>query len=105
MENFLKKIKGKKGQILDNISSIFTGVAILAITTVVTLILIRGLRDNTVGTQLANGSIYGASMGFNVSDKLTSVVGRKIDWAPLVVLVIIGSLLLSMIYYFRQKEQ
>ena len=100
-----KKRFGKKGQLLDNITGIFIGVAILGITSVVVLLMIKGLRDNTAGTQLANGSIYSASMGFNISDKMTNVVGSTIDWAPLIVLVIIGSFLLGLIYYFSRTSK
>ena len=86
--------KSKRG-ILDQLSDLMKGLAVVAIIAVVVTLILANV--------LQNGSVAANTNATAATNKMINLVGSTIDWVPLVVLVAIGAMLLAMIYMFNRK--
>ena len=89
--NFLKL--RKKGQVMDNLSALFIGLAGLAIVAIVVFLIFSNLASNT---QVAADQ--------NATAAITAVKNAGsdvIDWLPIVIITIIGALLIGLVAFFR----
>ena len=85
-----------KRAILDQLSDLMKGLAVVAIIAVVVTLILANV--------LTNGSVAANTNATAATNKMINLVGSTIDWVPLVVLVAIGALLLSMIYMFNRRD-
>lgn len=85
---------GKKGQIMDNLSGLFVGLAGLAVIAVVIFLILSNLASNTQVTADSNASAAVA--------KVQTAGAQVISWLPIIIITIIGALLIGLVMYFRR---
>jgi uncharacterized membrane protein YfcA len=89
----IKKMN-KKGQIFNQLGALGTGIAALAITMVVSFLILSQTAANTTVAADSNATA--------AVDTLTNAAADVPDWVPLVVIAVIGALLLSLVAMFRR---
>ena len=115
----------KKGQVFDNLGALAVGIAGLAITLVITFLIISKSRSNissTAGTYCANANDYingsnccaegslvcsgvnvtGVSVAYNATNTMGSAVSEIPGWVSLIVIAVIGSVILGLVALFRR---
>jgi len=119
----------KKGQIFNQMGALGVGIAGLAITLIITFLIISQGRSNIVDNSNAcydldlvynattgcctdvgcvNGAYNATSAGgfssaFNATQTLGSAVDTIPGWVPLIVIAVIGSILLGLVAMFRNR--
>lgn len=96
--------KGKKGQVFGNLGALAVGVATLAVTLVVTFLIISQGRAQEVtisGIDTTNTSTW--TRGYNATNTLGEAVDGIPGWVPLIVIAVIGSVLLGLVALFRRR--
>lgn len=97
-----KLLKHKKG-VFGALAGMAVGIATLAITLVVTFLIISQGRAQEVeinSIDAANTSTW--TYGYNATNTLASAVDDIPGWVPLVVIAVIGAVLLSLVALFRR---
>lgn len=89
-------IRSKKGQVMDNLSALFIGLAGLAIVAVVIFLIFSNLASNTQVAADSNASAAVVAVQ-NAGDDI-------VDWLPIVVITIIGALLIGLVAFFRGRR-
>lgn len=92
--NFLKL--RKKGQVMDNLSALFIGLASLAIVAIVVFLIFSNLAANT--------QVAADSNATNAITEVSNAGDDVIDWLPIVVITIIGALLIGLVAFFRGRR-
>jgi hypothetical protein len=95
----------KKGQVFGNLAAMATGIAVLAITLVITFLIISQGRAQEV--QLNNINTSNAATfttGYNATQTLGEAVSTIPGWVPLIVIAVIGSVLLGLVALFRNRR-
>ena len=96
--------KGKKGQVFGNLVAMAVGIAGLAISLVVTFLIISQAKTQEVDLNsitVSNTSTW--TVGYNATNTLQSAVATIPGWVPLIVIAVIGSVLLGLVALFRRK--
>jgi len=89
-------IKSKKGQVMDNLSALFIGLAGLAVVAIVIFLIFSNLAANTQVAADGNATAAVAA--------LQTAGGDIIDWLPIVIITIIGALLIGLVAFFRGRR-
>lgn len=93
---------GRKGQ-LSALSGMAVGIATLAITLVVTFLIISQGRDQEVSINSIDESNTSTwTIGYNATNTLASAVDDIPGWVPLIVIAVIGAVLLGLVAMFRR---
>lgn len=96
----------KKGQVFDNLGKLGVGIATLAITLVVTFLIISQGQSQVYdieGLDATNATQTAQSIAGNATITLASAVDDIPGWVPLIVIAVIGSILLSLVALFNRK--
>lgn len=100
--NRLMPLHSKKGN-MALLGSLAVGIATLAITLVVTFLIISQGRAQEVtinNIDVANTTTW--THGYNATNTLASAVDDVPGWVPLIVIAVIGSVLLGLVAMFRR---
>lgn len=98
----MKLLRNKKG-VMGQLGGLAVGIATLAITLVVTFLIIAQGREQEVsisGINESDASTY--TYGYNATNTLASAVDDVPGWIPLIVIGIIGAVLLGLVAMFRK---
>ena len=93
----------KKGQIFNQLGALGIGIAALAITLVVTFLILSQAKSQLVeidGINTSDSSTY--SLGYNSTSTLQGAVDTIPGWIPLIIIASIGAILLSLVAVFRR---
>lgn len=96
--------KSKKGQVFGNLAGLAVGIASLAVTLVITFLIISQGRAQEVSLNsidVANTTTF--TVGYNATNTLGNAVATIPGWVPLIVIAVIGSVLLGLVALFRQR--
>ena len=99
------KAMNKKGQIFSQLSTLGVGIAALAITLVVTfLILSQGKEQigDIEGIDTTNSTLCDTSLACNSTSTLQGAVDGIPGWVPLIIIASIGAILLGLVAVFRR---
>jgi len=97
-----------KAQVLENLGAMAIAVAGLAITIVITLLILSQARTQAgqqEGLNYAVPSNCTVSQTCNATGTLVNAVASIPGWVPLVVIAVIGSVLLGLVAMFRNSAQ
>lgn len=101
-----KKMKmTKKGQVFDNLSGLGVGIAGLAITLVVTFLIIsqgETQAEGIEGLDFSNATQCAQSSTCNATTTLAQAVDDIPGWVPLIIIASIGAILLGLVALFRR---
>lgn len=86
----------KKGQVMDNLSGLFIGLAGLAVVAIVVFLILSQLAANTTVAADSNASA--------AIDEVQDAGDDIVDWLPIVVITIIGALLIGLVAFFRGRR-
>ena len=95
----------KKAQIFNNLGGLAVGIAALAITLVVTFLVIsqgRTQGQTIEGLTYSNTTQCYTSSLCNATNSLNDAVNDVPGWVPLIVIAVIGSVLLGLVALFRR---
>lgn len=96
----------KKGQVFQQLGSLATGVAVLAIVLVVTfLIMVQGRQQAATveGLDYSIASNCSSSITCNATNTLTNAVATIPGWVPLIIIASIGAVILGLVALFRNR--
>lgn len=98
-------IKAKKGQVFSQLAGLGIGVAALAITIVVTFLIIsqgKSQVGSIEGIDTTNATQCATSLACNATNTLTEAVDDIPGWVPLIIIAVIGSILLGLVALYRK---
>ena len=95
-------MKGKKGQAMQQLSTLAVGVATLAIVLTVTFLIMAEGGDEAA--DIAGASNYDTcnSSACNGTKELQSAVDDIPGWVPLIIIAMVGAILLGLVKLFRK---
>lgn len=93
--------KSKKGQ-FQMLMGLAVGVATLAITLVVTFLIIAQGQDQIVSIEDLGSTANESSLALNATKTLQSATADIPGWVPLVIIAAIGAVLLGLVALFRK---
>lgn len=99
----MRKLLQNKRGVFSALAGMAVGIATLAITLVVTFLIISQGRAQEVeisSIDVANDSTW--TYGYNATNTLASAVDDIPGWVPLIVIAVIGVVLLSLVSLFRR---
>lgn len=88
-------LKGKRGQVFDQLSNLGIGIAALVIIFAVVFLIASNVRGNSAVA--ADGNATAAV------NTLTTAAATIPGWVPLVVIAVIGAILIGLVAIFRQR--
>ena len=97
----LKLLKSVKGQ-LQQLGLMAVGIATLAITLVVTFLIISQGQEQIIETESLVSEANQTSYALNATKSLASAVDDIPGWVPLIVIAVIGAVLLGLVAMFRK---
>ena len=104
----MKLLNSKMGAIFDSIGALGIGIAGLAITLVVTFLIISQTQSQlvTIGN-IPNTTAAGLaqSVAGNATTTLQSAIAGIPGWVPLIVIAAIGAVLIGLVAMFRGRGQ
>lgn len=89
---------------MQNLGALAVGIAGLAITLVITFLILSQARTQEVSLNsidTSNTSTW--TVGYNATNTLGNAVATIPGWVPLIVIAVIGSVLLGLVALFRKK--
>lgn len=92
---FLEKLRNKKADSMDYLSSMVIGLVTVGIVLAVGFLIMSNVRSNATVAADVNAS--------TAVNQTISAMSTIPGWLPIVVIVMIGSLLIGLILVFRQK--
>ena len=93
----------KKGQIFNQLGALGIGIAALAITLVVTFLILSQAKSQLQDIEgRPNMADVNGTVAWNSTSTLTNAVGTIPGWVPLIVIASIGAILLSLVAVFRR---
>jgi len=104
--NQFKLFKNKKGTVFDELGSLATGVAVLAVVLTVAFLVMSEGKDqigDIEGFDDTNDTLCQSSIACNSTSTLQSAVDDIPGWIPLVIVASIGAILLGLVSMFRKR--
>lgn len=99
--NSPKLLRNKRG-VMDQLGSLAVGIATLAITLVVTFLIISQGQTQIVEIEGLDNTSNLTSTALNATNTLANAVDDIPGWVPLIVIALIGAVLLGLVAMFRK---